>query len=132
MLQDPGSLNFKVALLITLVFERKMRAMFSMVFGAGLILFVRDKEKNEGSSAVVFYSRMAWLLVFGLLHAHLLLWDGDILYLYSLSSMVLFFFRNVKPTYLFAAMISVFIVEMAVNTYFYNKSRVQRLDYLQI
>jgi uncharacterized protein len=132
MLQQPGSLNFNIALLITLVFEGKMRAMFSMVFGAGLILFVRDKEKNGRSSVVVFYSRMAWLAVFGLLHAHILLWDGDILYLYSVCGMVLFFFRNTKPTYLFAAMISVFTVEIAMNTYFYSKNRSQRLDYLQV
>jgi uncharacterized protein len=132
ILQQPGSLNFNIGMLITFVFEGKMRAMFSMVFGAGLILFISDKEKNGGSSAVIFYRRMAWLLVFGLLHAHLLLWDGDILYLYSLCGMGLFFFRNLKPTYLIAAMISIFMVETAINTYFYSHNRTQRLDYLQV
>jgi len=132
ILRDPGSLNFSIASFITIVVEGKMRALFSMIFGAGVILFIRDKEKAGRSSAIVFYSRMAWLAVFGLLHAHLLLWGGDILYLYSLCGMVLFFFRNTKPTYLIAAMLSVVMIEMALNTYFHINNRSQRLDYLQV
>jgi uncharacterized protein len=109
-----------------------MRAMFSMIFGAGVLLFIRDKERSGKSSAVVFYSRMLWLAVFGLLHAHLLLWGGDILYLYALCGMVLYLFRNLKPTFLLAAMISICVLEMAVNTYFYSHARSQRLAYLQV
>lgn len=132
ILKFPGSLNYGIACIVTVLVEGKMRAMFSLIFGAGVILFVRDKESSGKSAAKVYYRRMAWLALFGLLHAHLLLWGGDILYLYSLCGMVLYFFRNAKPVLLIAAMISVCVVEMALNTYFYNHARTQRLDYLQV
>jgi uncharacterized protein len=36
---------------------------------------------------------MTWLVIFGLAHAHLLLWIGDILYFYGLVGMLAFLFR---------------------------------------
>jgi uncharacterized protein len=43
---------------------------------------------------------MGWLLLFGLLHAHLL-WYGDILYTYALCGMIVFLFRRKSPRSLF-------------------------------
>jgi len=132
ILKTPGTLDFDIAFFVTILFEGKMRAMFSMLFGAGVLLFIRDKEKSGRSSARVFYSRMAWLTVFGLLHTHTLLWEGEVLYLYSLCGFGLYLFRNAKPGVLIAAMLTVCIVEMALNTYFYSHNREQRLAYLQV
>ena len=132
ILKTPGTLDFDFAFFVTVLWEGKMRAMFSMLFGAGVLLFIRDKEKSGRSSAWIFYSRMAWLTVFGLLHTHTLLWEGEILYLYSLCGFGLYLFRNAKPGVLIAAMLTVCMVEMALKTYFYSHSREQRLAYLQV
>src|SRR5262245_11634201 len=42
---DPTSMNFWVNAVVTTLFEGKMRALFGMVFGAGVLLFVMKKEQ---------------------------------------------------------------------------------------
>ena len=61
---------------ITVFFEGKMRALFGMLFGAGVLLFVMKKERTGASVTRRFYQRMGWLVFFGILHAHLILWLG--------------------------------------------------------
>ena len=56
--------------------EGKMRALFSLMFGAGIILMTSRMEARGGvNSADIYYRRNLWLLLFGLLHAYLL-WLG--------------------------------------------------------
>src|SRR5262245_43385098 len=43
---DPTSTNFWVSAVISVFFEGKMRALFGMVFGAGIVLFVMKKEET--------------------------------------------------------------------------------------
>ena len=85
---------------IAVLFEGKMRALFGMIFGAGVLLFVMKKEQTGKSVTGLFYRRMFWLVLFGLIHAHLILWIGDILYLYGICGMLVYLFRNVNPKYL--------------------------------
>lgn len=84
---DPSSLNFWVYEILTVVFEGKMRALFSLIFGAGILLFIANKRGK--STHFLFYRRMGWLVFFGLIHAHLILWIGDILYLYGVCGMLI-------------------------------------------
>jgi len=86
-------LNFAVWLIDYLVFAGKMMSIFSMLFGAGLLLLTDRAEARGGKPAKVFYRRAGVLLVFGLLHAYLL-WDGDILYSYALGGMIAYLFRK--------------------------------------
>src|SRR5581483_7705151 len=79
---NPRDVNFWVSAVVSVVFEGKMRALFGMIFGAGVLLFVSKKERAGRSVTGLFYRRMFWLVLFGLAHAHLILWIGDILYLY--------------------------------------------------
>src|SRR5205823_8227043 len=97
---DPASVNFWLNAVITVFFEGKMRALFGIIFGAGVLLFVTKKEQTGRPVTGLFYRRMAWLVVFGLIHAHLILWIGDILYLYGICGMLVYLFRNVRPAYL--------------------------------
>src|SRR5262245_18669431 len=61
-------------------FEGKMRALFSMLFGAGVVLLTRRaEERDDLRPRGVYYRRTLWLIVFGLLHAYFI-WIGDILY----------------------------------------------------
>src|SRR6516225_538158 len=81
--------------LFRIMVEGKMRALFSMVFGASAILLTSRIEERSGSAAAadIYYRRNLWLLVFGLAHAFLLFW-GDILYPYALCALILFPFRK--------------------------------------
>lgn len=77
---DLQSPNYWTDFFVGVLFEGKMRALFSMIFGAGILLFI-ERKKNAGISYKgLFFSRMGWLVLFGFMHAHLLLWMGDILY----------------------------------------------------
>jgi uncharacterized protein len=86
-------------------FEGTQRALFSTLFGAGIILFITNQEKklNGLQPADVFFRRQLWLLVFGLINIYVLLWHGDILFDYACYGMILFVFRNWSPKKLFIA-----------------------------
>ncbi len=73
--------------------EGAMRTLFSMLFGAGVVLFVTGSTAKSGW---LHYRRNFWLLVFGLINIYIFLWPGDILLTYALSGFVLWFFRNWK------------------------------------
>src|SRR5580700_6039508 len=91
--------NLGVWAVLHVLAEGKMRCLFSMVFGAGIILLTSRLEKRGASigntSADVYYRRTLWLLAFGVVHAYLL-WDGDILYPYALCALVLYPFRKMS------------------------------------
>ena len=76
-----------------------------MLFGAGILLFVRSAQKKvEGiRPADYFFRRQLWLLVFSLFDVFILLWNGDILLDYALYGMILFTFRNLSPKKLIIA-----------------------------
>src|SRR5262249_38686164 len=76
--------------------EGKMRALFSMVFGASAILLTSRVERKGGSSGDIYYRRPLWLMLFGIVHAYLL-WYGDILYSYALCGLALSPFRRLSP-----------------------------------
>ncbi len=83
-------------------FEDKMRALFSMLFGAGVMLMTRRAEERGGLRARgIYYRRTLWLVVFGLLHDYFI-WIGDILYLYGVVGLALFPFRKLRPSTLLA------------------------------
>jgi uncharacterized protein len=130
--QDTSNTNFWVSAVNSVFFEGKMRALFSMVFGAGIILFTTNKEKAGKSATWLFYKRMIWLTIFGLIHAHILLWIGDILYFYGLIGMLAFLFRKMKPKYLAMGVPIVAIIGFVANSIFMYNIRETYLDYLEV
>jgi uncharacterized protein len=75
--------------------DGKMRGLFSFLFGASTLLVIERARAAGESPARVHYMRMIWLLVFGLIHFYFI-WFGDILSLYALTGLLLFFFRNMS------------------------------------
>lgn len=65
------------------VFEGKMRALFTILFGASLVLFLERAEAAGKEAEALQLRRLGWLLLFGYLH-FALLWWGDILFTYAL------------------------------------------------
>ena len=88
-----GGIDYIVWAFIELSSEGAMRTLFSMLFGAGVVLFVTGSTAKSGW---LHYRRNFWLLVFGLINAYIFLWPGDILVTYALSGFVLWFVRNWK------------------------------------
>ena len=79
-----------------LFFEEKMMTIFSMLFGAGLVLMDQRAEARGAHSAASIIDGCCWLLAIGLIHSYLI-WIGDILVLYAQCGLLLYFFRNLRP-----------------------------------
>ncbi len=85
-------LNLGVWATVDILFEGSMRCLFSMLFGAGVVLFT---AKDRG--AALHFRRNLWLFAFGLFDIFILLWHGDILTTYAIAGAILYFARNLAP-----------------------------------
>lgn len=86
-------LDLAAYLINFVLFDGKMRGLFSFLFGASMLLVIDRAGAKGEDPARVHYARMAWLLVFGLAHLYLVWW-GDILSHYALVGMIAFAFRE--------------------------------------
>jgi uncharacterized protein len=91
--------------------DQKFMTIFSMLFGAGILLMADRVESRGGSPARRHYARMFWLLVFGMMHAHLM-WYGDILVSYAVCGLVVYLFRKLRPGWL----VTLGLVSIAVSS----------------
>lgn len=81
-----------ISWLVTFLFiDGRMRGLFSFLFGASMLLVIERAEANGAPSERIHFTRMAWLLIFGLVHRYLIWW-GDILSLYAPIGMIAWFF----------------------------------------
>ncbi len=96
------SADFCTLATIEIFFSGTMRGLFSMLFGAGMVLFMLHKKEVPGGVTVAeyYYRRLLWLVLFGVINAYVFLWPGDILYFYGLAGMLLFPFRKIRPKWL--------------------------------
>jgi uncharacterized protein len=74
--------------------DGKMRGLFSLLFGASMLLIIERAEAKGESPSSVHFRRMGWLALIGLAH-FLFIWWGDILFLYAVVGCVAFLFRSV-------------------------------------
>ena len=79
---------------VFVLFEGKMRALFTLLFGAGMALFIERAEAKGRDGEILQMRRLGWLLLFGLLH-HYLFWWGDILFIYGLAGIIVLFLRGI-------------------------------------
>lgn len=111
---DMTGANYWVWFFSHLLFDQKFMTIFSMLFGAGIILFT-DRAKERGSSpAALHYRRTFWLLVLGAIHAYLL-WYGDILVLYALCALIIYLFRRLSPKVLLSIGLTFVAVGSAIS-----------------
>lgn len=96
---DLSGINLLLWQVAHLLAEYKFMAIFSMLFGAGIVLMSERCEARDQKPAGLHYRRMLWLIFFGLLHAHLL-WYGDILFSYGICGLVVYLFRKFSPKWL--------------------------------
>ena len=116
--------DLKVWWVNTMFFEGTMRGMFSILFGAGILLFTGRSENNSGSSVTdLYFRRLLWMLLFGVIHCYLLLWEGEILYSYAIVGMFAFSFRHLKPKQLIIGATSILLVATALSTKDYFQAK---------
>src|SRR5215470_15183118 len=93
-----------------------MRALFSMLFGAGVVLLTQRAEERGGLRARgIYYRRTLWLVVFGLLHTYFI-WIGDILYFYGVVGLMLFPLRKLRPATLLVAGALLLMIVCGITT----------------
>jgi uncharacterized protein len=95
--------------------EGSQRAIFSMLFGAGVLLFLSRLQKRETGlmPAEYFMRRQLWLLAFGLFNAYVLMWFWDILFHYAIIGIILFAFRRLSPRQLLVAASVCLVLQLA-------------------
>ena len=85
-------LDWAVGVFGEIFIDQKFMGLFSLLFGAGIILFI-DRASRRGRRGVVLNLwRNALLLLIGILH--MLLWYGDVLTVYAVSSLFLIALRK--------------------------------------
>jgi uncharacterized protein len=125
-----GSDHYTLAT-VFILFEGTMRGLFSMLFGAGMVLFMQNKKENPLGPPVAeyYYRRLLWLVLFGLFNAYILLWNGDILFFYGLCGMILFPFRKLKPKWLLVLGLFCISITMLRSNWGYQETRAKRIAY---
>jgi uncharacterized protein len=126
VLKEIGSVDYYTWMAVNLFPEGTQRALFSMLFGAGILLFIGGKEKYlEGIwPADYFFLRQLWLMVFSLFDVFVLLWFGDILLDYACLGLLMFTFRRLPAKKLLIAAGVCFVFMIARdNRDFYLEKR---------
>ena len=96
-----------------LLFDGKMRGLFSLLFGASLYLIAERAEARGGNAVRTHYSRMMWLAVFGAAH-FFLIWWGDILFLYAAIGCLAFLMKDAENKTLIATALIVYAAGLAL------------------
>lgn len=76
--------------------DTKFISIFSMLFGAGIAMMSERMASRGLSGTGLHYRRQFWLLLIGLIHAHLI-WHGDVLVAYALCGFLLYPLRRLSP-----------------------------------
>jgi uncharacterized protein len=114
---DLHGANYLVWLLSHLLADEKFMTIFSMLFGAGILLMTSHIEAVGKPSAALHYRRMGWLILFGVAHAYLL-WSGDILFTYGMCGLVVYLFRKLRPrTLLVAGLLTIAVASVVLTSY---------------
>jgi len=123
LMNELGTINYKIWYFVEWFLAGSQRALFSMLFGAGIILFVsRQEKKLQGiEPAHYFFRRQVWLMVFSTFDVYVLLWFWDILFDYAALGMIMFIFRNWKPKFLIiGAAVCLLFMTLRENRDFYE------------
>jgi uncharacterized protein len=127
-------LNLFTWCVITVIADGKMRAIFSLAFGASVYLLV-DRLSRKGAAAEaadIHYRRMLWLLLFGMIHAYFI-WGGDILFIYAMLGLLLYPLRRLSPRSLFigAGALLLVLTSFSAYQYFYCVNLHSQYDQIQ-
>ncbi|MXW30877.1 MAG: DUF418 domain-containing protein [Chloroflexi bacterium] len=90
--------------------DQKFMGIFSLLFGAGILLFIERAERREGRPVLLNLWRNVLLLGIGLLHAWL--WDGDVLIAYAVAAVFLLALRKLPSKALIGIGAAVYLLSV--------------------
>ncbi|MFC3121359.1 DUF418 domain-containing protein [Agaribacter flavus] len=93
--QGDSLLNHVIFSFIQVVGDQKFYGIFSILFGASIIMLCEKAKSRHQGEFRAYGKRMFWLFVIGLLHLFLL-WEGDILSTYAIVGLLVFLFRDLS------------------------------------
>lgn len=114
---DFSGLNRWVWIVGHVLADQKFMTIFSILFGAGIVLVTQNAESKYGKSAGLHYKRNFWLLLIGLIHGHLI-WYGDILVAYALCGFLVYLFRKKSPASLIIIGLILFSIHSLIYWFF--------------
>ena len=127
-----SGLNLATAMLVDIWAEGAFRAIFSMLFGAGLLISFEKPNVDRKALKSVYYRR-TWLLIgFGLINAYILLWVGDILYTYGVTGLLLYFFKDLSAKKLALCSLGLFILLGLIHAVSYFGAKSIYADYQEV
>lgn len=98
------------------LFEGSQRALFSLLFGAGMLLMVTRLAARPGTTAGrIYYRRLFLLISIGLIDAFVLLWPADILVTYGLCGLLLYPLRRLPVPALLGLALAVFVLNASLR-----------------
>jgi len=117
--------------IIQVGFDGTQRGLFSLLFGAGIILLTAKLEARDPVKASDIYMRRnLWLIAFGMVNVWVLLWPGDILYSYGVTALFAFGFRKLAPRWLIAIGLASLAL-VAINNYRFAQDDLATYDAAQ-
>lgn len=96
--------------------DQKFMGLFSLLFGCSAMLYINRLGAQGRKVGIFYYSRMLWLLLFGMLHS-LLLWEGDILFFYGLCGLLLYPLRRLPTAVLFSLGLLIFASALLADAF---------------
>jgi uncharacterized protein len=124
-----GPFDQAIWLVQFVLIDGKMRNIFALLFGAGILLFAEREAAAGRDEATIHLHRMAALGVIGLAHYYLLWW-GDILFQYAVTGTLAFILVGRSPRVLVAAAVACLAVHMLIAAEFLSLLGALRLEAL--
>ena len=125
-------INLSTYIAMDVFVEGSMRGIFSMLFGAGFLLFITKPDTNEDLVRGLYFRRTLLLILIGVFNAYILVWPGDILFTYGVAGLLLYVFWHYSAKKL--ALISgvIFALLAIMHTASHMGSRGLREEVLEI
>ncbi len=101
--------------------DQKFMGLFSMLFGAGIVLFAERAAAKGRHSVLLSLWRNGLLLMMGVVH--FMVWDGDVLLLYALCSPTVLALRRLPPKFLLALGGACYLVVVTASWYVQSSLR---------
>jgi len=101
--------------------DQKFMGLFSMLFGAGIVLFAERAAAKGRHSVLLSLWRNGLLLMMGVVH--FMVWDGDVLLLYALCSPAVLALRRLPPKFLLALGGACYLVVVTASWYVQSSLR---------
>lgn len=108
---DLTGANLGVWWLSDLLANRKFMTLFSLLFGAGVLLQTQRADAEGRSFRGIYYRRIFWLWIFGLIHSYIF-WVGDILVTYAVAAVFLYPMRKIGP----GKLLTIALIVLAVGS----------------